>query len=136
MAHFKRVTSVPPSPSQTNAVIMGRKTWESIPPKFRPLDNRLNVILSRSSYTCDNEDVLVCSSLKEAMEKLNKMQNTGNVYVIGGGQVYKESLESGLVQKVIRKSTTEVIGCIAGPACEASPRRTSPHVPRLVPRTS
>ena len=101
MAHFKRVTSVPPSPSQTNAVIMGRKTWESIPPKFRPLDNRLNVILSRSSYTCDNEDVLVCSSLEEAMEKLNKMENTGNVYVIGGGQVYKESLESGLVKKVI-----------------------------------
>jgi dihydrofolate reductase len=99
MAHFKRVTSVPPSPSQTNAVIMGRKTWESIPPKFRPLDNRLNVILSRTSYTCDNEDVLVCSSLEEAMEKLNKMENTGNVYVIGGGQVYKESLESGLVKK-------------------------------------
>ncbi|GFH61817.1 hypothetical protein CTEN210_18293 [Chaetoceros tenuissimus] len=101
MAHFKRVTSVPPSPSQTNAVIMGRKTWESIPPKFRPLDNRLNVILSRSSYTCENEDVLVCSSLEEAMEKLKKMENTGNVYVIGGGQVYKESLESGLVKKVI-----------------------------------
>ncbi|KAG9789491.1 hypothetical protein ABEF93_000995 [Exophiala dermatitidis] len=59
MAFFRKVTSyVPPTTSSSdpdssllnlNAVIMGRKTWESIPPKFRPLPNRLNVIITRSN---------------------------------------------------------------------------------------
>lgn len=107
MSHFKRVTSTPPAPGRTNAVIMGRKTWDSIPPKFRPLDNRKNIILSRSGASvvdssCDGDDnVLVCSSLDEAMEKLKAMKDVGDVFVIGGGQVYEESLKSGLVNKVV-----------------------------------
>jgi dihydrofolate reductase len=49
MAFFKQVTSKIPSPSTTqNAVIMGRVTWESIPPKFRPLDHRFNIVVSRN----------------------------------------------------------------------------------------
>lgn len=104
MAHFKRVTSTPTVEGKQNAVIMGRKTWDSIPSKFRPLDNRINVILSRSepSQVCsDIENVLVCSSLTEAMDKLKKFENIGQVFVIGGGQVYEESIKSGLVNRVI-----------------------------------
>ena len=50
MAYFKQLTaSVGDPTSQTrNAVIMGRKTWESLPPKFRPLPGRVNVVLTRS----------------------------------------------------------------------------------------
>lgn len=47
MAAFKRITSTAPRPDAPNAVIMGRKTWESIPPKFRPLAGRTNVVLTR-----------------------------------------------------------------------------------------
>ena len=47
MARFKRVTSEAPE-GQRNAVIMGRKTYESIPPKFRPLPGWLNIVLSRA----------------------------------------------------------------------------------------
>jgi len=118
MAHFKRITSTPPHPDKTNAVIMGRKTWESIPPKFRPLDNRTNVILTRSNNpvpgvdadanaNANDQNVMVCSSLQEAVEKLQGMESIGNVYVIGGGQVYEESIKSGLVNKVLY---TEVSG--------------------------
>lgn len=121
MSHFKHVTMTPPSttPSSstatteghmTNAVIMGRKTWESIPSKFRPLDNRMNVILTRSeSYSASSNDdsgtnpsnVMICSSLKEAIEKLKKQKDVGHVFVIGGGEIYREGIESGLVNKVI-----------------------------------
>jgi dihydrofolate reductase len=48
MAFFKKVTSEAPEGAAQNAVIMGRKTWESIPAKFRPLPGRLNVVLTRS----------------------------------------------------------------------------------------
>lgn len=47
MKHFKTVTSSAPE-GMTNAVVMGRKTWLSIPAKFRPLPNRLNVVLTRT----------------------------------------------------------------------------------------
>ena len=111
MAHFKRITSTPPHPDKTNAVIMGRKTWESIPPKFRPLDNRTNVILTRSNNSVPgvdadanandpNSNVMVCTSLQQAVEKLQGMPSVGNVFIIGGGQVYEESIKSGLVNKV------------------------------------
>ena len=119
MAHFKRVTSSPPSrgnnsdnnPStMTNAVIMGRKTWESIPPKFRPLDNRTNVVLTRKTNFItgsEDEDVMVCSSLEQAIDQLKAKKNVGDIFVIGGGEIYKESIDSGLVNRVIY---TEVSG--------------------------
>lgn len=47
MAYFKKVTSSCALGSR-NAVIMGRKTWESIPKKFQPLSGRLNIVLTRS----------------------------------------------------------------------------------------
>ena len=45
MAYFKRVTTNAPEGSM-NAVVMGRNTWESIPQRFRPLDKRLNIVIS------------------------------------------------------------------------------------------
>lgn len=57
MGHFRKATSATgtsrsefsdASGPSMNAVIMGRKTWESIPPKFRPLKGRINVIISRT----------------------------------------------------------------------------------------
>lgn len=47
MARFSKMTTVTTDRNKKNAVIMGRKVWESIPPKFRPLKKRFNVVLSR-----------------------------------------------------------------------------------------
>jgi dihydrofolate reductase len=55
MAYFARVTSSAPE-ERRNAVIMGRKTWESIPAKFKPLPKRFNVVVSHNGdyelYVC------------------------------------------------------------------------------------
>lgn len=48
MAYFREVTMVTAEEGKTNAVVMGRKTWDSIPPKFRPLKGRTNIVLTRS----------------------------------------------------------------------------------------
>lgn len=49
MAFFKQITMQTVDPTKKNAVIMGRKTWASIPARFRPLKDRISVVLSRTS---------------------------------------------------------------------------------------
>lgn len=57
MAYFRKVTSYVPEDEKhqrtRNAVIMGRKTWASIPPKFRPLGDRINIVISRTQSAED-----------------------------------------------------------------------------------
>ena len=57
MAYFRSVTSHVAEDEQRegvrNAIIMGRKTWASIPPKYRPLANRVNIVISRTSSAQD-----------------------------------------------------------------------------------
>ena len=47
LKHFKEITTAVTDPAKKNAVIMGRKTWESLPEKFRPLPGRVNMVLSQ-----------------------------------------------------------------------------------------
>lgn len=111
MAHFKKVTTSPPSPGLTNAVIMGRKTWDSIPAKFRPLEGRVNIVLSRKGAagvegismgdTAAEEDVLVAASIEEAVHKLEARSNLGSTFIIGGGEIYSQGIQSGLIKRVI-----------------------------------
>ena len=62
MKLFKRITTTIQNPNdkekgKLNAVIMGRKTWESIPMKFRPLPNRINIILSKTINKQEIEEI-------------------------------------------------------------------------------
>lgn len=92
-----------------NAVIMGRKTWDSIPPKFRPLKGRLNIVISRSFPSPSSEpasletDSVKASSLEQAISYLrSRPQGTlGRVFVIGGGQIYASALEIKEAKRVI-----------------------------------
>ena len=103
---FKSLTT---GPNNNNAVIMGRKTWDSIPAKFRPLPNRLNVVLTRQP-TGENSDgnktsspypdnVLVASSVDDAMRQIAE-RNINNTFVIGGGEIYKTFMDSGKVDEI------------------------------------
>lgn len=86
LKHFKNLTT-------GNAVVMGRKTFESIPVNFRPLPNRLNVVISRQDRVSLNlpDSVLLASSLSAA-EKLLLARNVTFAFVVGGGEIYKEAL--------------------------------------------
>lgn len=96
---FKEKTSKVEDGDKKNCVIMGRKTWESITFKYRPLKGRINVILSRDEEMrkkyCVSDDVIVCGSFKEALESLSSefKKVIEKIFVIGGGSIYEESLK-------------------------------------------
>ncbi len=77
MLHFKNVT-------MGKVVIMGRKTWESIPKKFRPLPGRKNVIISRNPDYDAPDVVDVFTSLEVAIAAYKD----NDIAIIGGGQIY------------------------------------------------
>jgi len=81
LAHFKRTTLGCP-------VIMGRKTWDSLPPKFRPLPGRANVVITRQDDWCV-DGVLTADSLQTAMDLCASQPD---VWVIGGAQIYAQAL--------------------------------------------
>ncbi|KAG5183172.1 thymidylate synthase/dCMP hydroxymethylase domain-containing protein, partial [Tribonema minus] len=99
MAYFKKVTSACDIAGKVNAVVMGRKTWESIPQRFRPLPGRCNVVLTRNPRARQElvlpDDVIIARSLEDALSCLSTQDmrdKVHKIFVIGGGQVYKEAL--------------------------------------------
>lgn len=128
MAYFARVTKRVPMPTDTgsvqsdatkqsmlegtrrNVVIMGRKTWDSIPPKFRPLKDRTNIVITsqaRSELGDIPEDVVVASSVLdglqslEALVKESKALPVGRAFVIGGTSIYKAALDLPNLQHIL-----------------------------------
>ncbi|KAG1330742.1 bifunctional dihydrofolate reductase-thymidylate synthase [Cocos nucifera] len=96
---FKEVTVTASDSVKKNAVIMGRKTWESIPLQNRPLPGRLNVVLTRSGSfdIATAENVVICGSMNSALKLLAATPyclSIEKVFVIGGGQVLRESLNA------------------------------------------
>lgn len=81
LRHFKRLTS-------GKAVIMGRKTWESLPEKFRPLPDRLNIVVSKTwtQRASDGDRILWCGDVQTAITIARKAGK--EPWIIGGAQVY------------------------------------------------
>ncbi|XP_028061160.1 bifunctional dihydrofolate reductase-thymidylate synthase-like isoform X1 [Camellia sinensis] len=99
LKYFKDVTLTTSDPVKKNAVIMGRKTWESIPLEHRPLPGRLNVVLTRSGSfdIATAENVVICGSIGSALELLAASPyclSIEKVFVIGGGQILREALNA------------------------------------------
>jgi dihydrofolate reductase len=85
--------NTPVKEATQNAVLMGRKTWDSIPSAYAPLVERHNIVLTRDVDTMTNskktEDISYCSSLNEALEQ---SQGSLYTYLIGGGNLYKQGI--------------------------------------------
>ena len=85
LAHFKRHTAGCP-------VIMGRKTWDSLPPRFRPLPGRTNIVVTRQSGW-QAGGAVVAHSLQDALACAGQAQPAASeVWVIGGAQIYAQAL--------------------------------------------
>jgi len=116
MKRFKDLTMGHP-------VIMGRKTWESIPKKYRPLPGRLTIVLSRDEEYCAEENGSIhaaayyMSSLEAALTFCTNLSQKvvgmplgdriarqafdfSSVWICGGGSIYKEALTKGLVDEL------------------------------------
>lgn len=108
MAHFKQSTMGCP-------VIMGRKTWESLPPRFRPLPGRINIVLSRQAElppgveeppdltatacesvatapTTDISNKKVAYRFIDIDSSLSFLKSHPQVWVIGGAEIYRQAL--------------------------------------------
>ncbi|MDR2156029.1 MAG: dihydrofolate reductase [Burkholderiaceae bacterium] len=81
LAHFKQVTLNHP-------VIMGRKTWDSIAPRFRPLPGRVNIVVTRQP-DWDATGAQRASSLADALQKC---EGKAQAWVIGGAQLYAQAM--------------------------------------------
>lgn len=91
MKHFKETTL-------NHHIITGRKNYISIPPKYRPLVNRTNIVLTRNTDFSE-KGCIVKHSLEDAIDYA-KSNNETELFIIGGGQIYKEALEKGLIDKM------------------------------------
>lgn len=81
MAHFRQLTA-------GHTVVMGRKTWESLPPRFRPLPGRRNIVVSRQpDYVAPGGEVA------DSLEKALALAATATqVFIIGGEQIYRQAM--------------------------------------------
>jgi len=81
MAHFKSLT-------QGHTVVMGRKTWESLPPRFRPLPGRRNIVVTRQAdYLAPGAET--ATSLEAAFALA---ASDAKLFVIGGADIYAQAI--------------------------------------------
>lgn len=102
LKHFSEITTG----DGHNAVIMGANTWRSLPEKYRPLPQRLNVVLSFEPLTDLPADVLNYQSLDQAL-KICEEKNIKDVFIIGGGQIFAAAVNHPACAKLY---LTEVAG--------------------------
>ena len=101
MEYFKDITSNTSDKSKKNALIMGRKTWESIPEKFRPLPGRINCILTRKITKIEeNNSIFYFNSIDKCLKELSKNKEIENIFVIWWANLYNQVLGTPKLEKI------------------------------------
>ena len=101
LKHFSSITTS--QNSNKNVVIMGRKTWESIPSNYRPLKNRINIILTKNNENVQVDssmnDCFIKNSLQHALDFCNSL-SINEIFIIGGSQLYNEAINHKLIKNL------------------------------------
>lgn len=84
MKRFRELT-------RDHPIIMGRKTWDSLPDGRRPLPHRTNIVITRDESFAP-EGALVAHSIEDAIELAKDEEGSDQIWVIGGGQIYEAAL--------------------------------------------
>ncbi|MCR4279084.1 MAG: dihydrofolate reductase [bacterium] len=96
-----------------HVVLMGRKTWESIPEKYRPLPKRKNIVITRDSAYALPNDVERFTSIDDALQA----HQNEIIFIIGGGEIYRQTMEKS--DKIfLTRVHTEIQGDIFFPEIE------------------
>ncbi len=109
LAHFKRVTTEALA-GQRNAIIMGRRTWESTEVAGRPLPRRLNIVISRNMLIAP-EGVVAARSLDEALDSAAATRDIASTFVVGGAQIFREAFAHSALRSVYLTRVEGRFGC-------------------------
>jgi dihydrofolate reductase len=93
VAHLKKLTTETTVPGCKNAVVMGRVTWDTIPDKWRPLPGRHNLVITRQINLTFPAGVIQAHGLPQALEQAGALVDCERIFVLGGGEVYREAVE-------------------------------------------
>lgn len=113
LKYFKKITSETEDLAKLNAIIMGRKTWESIPAKFKPLSDRINCIITKSVKTNDigsnlDDFTLYFNSITHCLSELESKENLEKIFVIWWASLYNDFLKWDLLDFVDKIYITKV----------------------------
>ena len=102
-------------------LIMGKKTYLSIPKKFRSMPGRIVIVITSQGKTEELSDVVVASSLQHAIEIAKWHVTTGNIYIAGGGTIYAQAMETDAsdeleVTHVLKEFDGDVVFPVIDPA--------------------
>ncbi|XP_075693919.1 dihydrofolate reductase isoform X3 [Rhinoderma darwinii] len=104
----------PTTEGKQNVVIMGRKTWFSIPEKNRPLKERINIVLSKELTEPPKGAHHLAKSLDEALELLDTLElkdRVDLVWIIGGSSLYKEVMDKPVNQRLFLTRILQEFEC-------------------------
>ena len=102
MKYFKETT-------KGHLVIMGRRNFDSLPPKFKPLKDRTNIVITRNPESVAGYDVVTAGSMDEALSQARQRHEGEEIFVIGGAQIYALALP-----KADRLYLTEIDAVLEG----------------------
>ena len=107
LAHFKKITCEA-TEGRRNAIVMGRKTWESAEVAGRPLPRRLNIVITRRGLT-PPEGVLVVGSLDAALDAAAR--DAESTFVVGGAEIFREAFAHRQLRRVYLTRVDGAFGC-------------------------
>lgn len=91
MKKFRSITRRVEDGKKQNAVIMGRKTWDSI---SKPLPYRSNIIITTKIHDYCDDDIIVIKNIEDALDYCNNKPNIESIYIIGGATLYNELMNT------------------------------------------